>query len=76
MTTARWYPITRYIVLYPDLLAVGGVTHNSYDIARQGYTRFKRKCDYSQTVLYYFQYGKMSQGLNHKVAEPRLRILR
>merc|ERR1711873_234362 len=28
VTTARWSPITQYIVFYPDLLAVGGCTHD------------------------------------------------
>ena len=28
VTMARWSPITQYIVFYPDLLAVGGGTHD------------------------------------------------
>ena len=28
LMSARWSPITQYIVLYPDLLAVGGVTRD------------------------------------------------
>ena len=28
VTTARWSPITRYLVFYPDLLAIGGGTHD------------------------------------------------
>ena len=39
MTTARWSPITRYVVFYPDLLAVGGGTHDMCAcIVRQDYT--------------------------------------
>ena len=36
---ARWSPITLYIVLYPNLLAVGGVTRDMCAcIVRQDYT--------------------------------------
>ena len=39
VTTARWSPITRYVVFYPDLLAVGGDTHDMFAcIVRQDYT--------------------------------------
>ena len=39
VTTARWSPITHYIVFYPDLLAVGGGTHDMCTgIVRQDYT--------------------------------------
>ena len=39
MTTARWSPITQYVVFYPDLLAVGGGTHDMCAcIVRQDYT--------------------------------------
>ena len=39
MTTAKWSPITRYVVFYPDLLAVGGGTHDMCAcIVRQDYT--------------------------------------
>ena len=39
MTTARWSPITRYVVFYPDLLAVGGGSRDMYaGIVRQDYT--------------------------------------
>ena len=30
VTTARWSPITQYVVFYPDLLAVGGGTHDIF----------------------------------------------
>ena len=40
MTTDRWSPITRYIVFYPDLLAVGGfMCDMCAHIVRQDYTR-------------------------------------
>ena len=39
VTTARWSPITHYIVFYPDLLAVGGGTRDMCTgIVRQDYT--------------------------------------
>ena len=39
VTTARWSPITQYIVFYPDLLAVGGGTHDMCaGIVRQDHT--------------------------------------
>ena len=39
MTTAKWSPITWYVVFYPDLLAVGGGTHDMCAcIVRQDYT--------------------------------------
>ena len=35
---ARWSPITQYVVFNPDLLAVGGGTHDMYaGIVRQDY---------------------------------------